>query len=73
MKRALAPKYIEIAHSLRSSDRNDISDPINIQFEYRKEFQHRLRKRDIKPELESYENFQNSICQLSLSVSLKNI
>ena len=73
MKRALAPKNIETAHSLRGSGGNDISDPINIKSEYRKEFQHRLRKRDIKPELKSYENFQNSNCQLCLSVSQKNI
>ena len=73
LKRALAPKCNEIVHSLRSSDGNDISDPINIKSEYRKEIQHRLRKRDIKHELKSYENFQNSICQLRLSVSQKNM
>ena len=73
LKRALAPKCNEIVHSLRSSDGNDISDPINIKSEYRKEFQYRLRKRDIKHELKSYENFQNSICQLRLSASQKNI
>ena len=55
------------------SDGNGISDPINIKSECRKEFQHRLRKRDIKPELKSFENFQNSICQLRLSVSQKII
>ena len=73
LKRALAPKNNETAHSLRSSDGNDISDPINIKSEYRTEFQHRLRKRDIKHDLKSYENFQYSICQLRLSVSQKNI
>ena len=73
MKRVLAPKSNEIAHLLRSSDGNDISDLINIKSEYRKEFQHRLRKRDMKHELKSYENFQNSICQLRLSISQKNI
>ena len=73
LKRALAPKNDEIAHSLRSSDGNDISDPINIKSEYRKEFQQRLRKRDIKHDLKSYGNIQNSICQLRLSVSQKNI
>ena len=73
LRRALAPKRNEIVHSLRSSDGNDISGPISIKSEYRKEFQHRLRKRDIKHELKSYENFQNSICQLRLSVSQKNI
>ena len=73
LKRALAPKCNEIVHSLRSSDGNDISDPINIKSEYRKEFQYRLRKRDIKHELKSYENFQNSICQLRLSASQKKI
>ena len=73
LKRALAPKCNETVHSLRSSDGNDISDPINIKSEYRKEFQYRLRKRNIKHELKSYENFQNSICQLRLSASQKNI
>ena len=73
LKRALAPKNNEIVLSLRSSDGNDMSDPININSEYRKEFQYRLRKRDIKHELKSYENFQNSICQLRLSVSQNNI
>ena len=38
LKRALAPKRNEIVHSLGSSDGNDISDPINIKSEYRKEF-----------------------------------
>ena len=38
LKRALALKSNEIVHSLRSSDGNDISDPINIKSEYRKEF-----------------------------------
>ena len=71
LERALAPKSNEIVHSLRRSDGNDISDPINIK--YRKEFQHRVRRRDIKHELKSYENFQNSIFQLRLSVSQKNI
>ena len=51
LKRALAPKSNEIVHSLRSSDGNDISNPINIKSEYRKEFQHWLRKRDVKHEL----------------------
>ena len=73
LKRALAPKNTEIAHSLRSNDGNDISDLINIKSEYGKELQHRLRKRDIKPELKFYENVQNSICQLRLSVSQNNI
>ena len=55
LKRALAPKNIEIAHSLPSNDGNDISDPINIKSVCRKEFQHRLRKLDIKPELKYVE------------------
>ena len=38
LKRALAPKNNEIAHSLRSSDGNDRSDPINIKSEYRRSF-----------------------------------
>ena len=64
LKRALAPKNNETAHSLRSSDGNHISDPINIKSEYR------LRKHDIKHDLKSYENFQYSICQLRLSFFL---
>ena len=73
LKRALALKNNETAYSLRSRDGNDISDPINVISEYRKEFQNRLRKRDKKHEPKSYENVQNSICQLCLSVSHKNI
>ena len=38
VKRAIGPKDIEIAYSLRSSDGNDISDLINIKCEYRRSF-----------------------------------
>ena len=37
LKRALAPKYNEIAHSLRSSNENYIFDPINIKSYYSRE------------------------------------
>ena len=47
-------------------------DPINIKSKYRKEFQHRLRRHDIKLEWNYYQTFQNSNCQLCLFVSQKN-
>ena len=60
IKRKIAPKSVGILHSL-ADIHNDISDPLNITQEYKREFQHRLRKGDVIPELESYENIQNKL------------
>ena len=62
IKRKIAPKSVDILHSLTDINDDGISDPLNIKQEYHREFQHRLRKRDVIPELESYENIQNKLC-----------
>ena len=50
---------------------NEISDPLNIKQEYHREFQHRLRKRDVMPELERYESIQNKLCMARIKASEK--
>ena len=45
---------------------NEITEPLNIRHEYYREFQHRLRKRDIRPELQDYERIQNKLCHTRL-------
>ena len=50
---------------------NEISDPLNIKQEYHREFQHRLKKRDVMPELERYENIQNKLCMARIKASEK--
>ena len=72
IKRIIAPKSIEIPHYVLDKSGNYITDPINIMTEYRKEFQHRLRKRDIKDELEQYEAIQNNLCKIRLIACQEN-
>ena len=43
-----------------------ISDPFHIKEEYRKEFKHRLRTREIDSELKHFELVQNSLCKMRL-------
>ena len=50
---------------------NEISDPLNIKQEYHREFQHRLRKSDVIPELESYGNIDNKLRMARLKASEK--
>ena len=52
---------------------NEITEPLNIKHEYYREFQHRLRKRDIRPELQDYERIQNKLCHTRLRESEKVI
>ena len=58
LKRVLAPKSLEIPHAIEGAHGNLITDPININDEYRNEFQHRLRKRGIWDHLSWYESFK---------------
>ena len=60
-------------HSLTDPDGNEITEPLNIKHEYHREFQHRLRKRDIRPELQDYERIQNKLCYTRLRESEKVI
>ena len=62
IERKIAPESVGILHSLTDIHDNEISDPLNIKQEYHREFQHRLRKIDVMPELERYENIQNKLC-----------
>ena len=66
MKRIIAPKSIEMPFSVLDKSGNHITDPNNIMIEYRNEFQHRFRKRDIKDELKQYEAVRNNLCKTRL-------
>ena len=59
-------KSLEIPHAIEGAHGNLITDPININDEYRNEFQHRLRKREIWDHLSWYESFQNNLCMLRI-------
>ena len=69
IKRKIAPKSVDILHSLTDIHDNEISDLLNIKQEYHREFQHRLRKRDVMPELERYESIQNKLCMARIKAS----
>ena len=69
MERVLAPKCLEIPHAIEGAHGNLITDPVNISDEYRNEFQHRMRKRDICDHLSWYESFQNNLCMLRIYTS----
>ena len=71
IKRKIAPKSVDILHSLTDIHDNEISDPLNIKQEYHREFQHRLRKRDVMSELERYESIQNKLCMARIKASEK--
>ena len=72
MKCIIAPKSIEIRHSVLDKSGNHITDPNNIMTAYRNEFQHRLTKRDIKDELKQYEAIQNNLCKIRLIACQEN-
>ena len=56
VKRVLAPKSITVPHSVINGFGN----------EYKNEFKHRLRTRDIDEQLKEVETMQNHLCQLRL-------
>ena len=51
LKCVFAPKSLEIPHTIDSAHGNLITDPVNDNDEEHKEFQHRLRKREICDDL----------------------
>ena len=69
LKQVLAPKGLEIPHAIEGALGNLITDPININDEYRNEFQHRLKKHEICDHLSGYESFQNNLCLLRIYAS----
>ena len=60
-------------HSLTDRAGNEITEPLNIKHENFREFQNRLRKRDIRPELQDYERIQNKLCYTRIRESEKVI
>ena len=60
-------------HSLTDPAGNEITEPLNIKHEYFREFQNRLRKKDIRPELQDYERIQNKLCYTRIRESEKVI
>ena len=71
MKRKIAPKSVDIIHSFTDIHDNEILYPLSSKQEYHREFQHRLRKRYVKPELKSYQNIQNKLCMGRIKASEK--
>ena len=67
--RKIAPKNVDILHSLTDIHDNEISGPLNIKQEYFREFQHILKKRDDIPQLESYENIRNKLYMARIKAS----
>ena len=65
----IAPKSSEMIHSLTDPAGNEITEPLNIKHEYNREFQHRLRKTDIRQELHDYERIENKLCYTRLKES----
>ena len=65
------PRNVEVPSSLTNATGDQITDPINIRGEYHNEFQHRLRRREIKSGLEDYERLQNKLCIARLKVASK--
>ena len=66
-----SPRSVEVPSSLTNATGDHITDPINIRREYHNEFQHRLRKREIKSGLEDYESLQNKLCMARLKAASK--
>ena len=65
LKKRLLPKSHNIPYALQDQSGCEITDPLNIlQSEYKAEFEHRLRKREPKKDLEGYMNSQNKVCSL---------
>ena len=48
LKKRLLPKLHNIPHALQDQAGCEITDPVNIQIEYKAEFEHRLRKLEPK-------------------------
>ena len=65
------PHNVEDPSSLNDATWDQITDPMNIRRECHREFQHRLRKREIKSGLEDYERLQNKLCMARLKVVRK--
>ena len=66
VKMVLAPNSITVPHSAIDGFGNEITDEANIRSEYKNEFKHRLRTREVDEQLKEVEAMQNHLCQLRL-------
>ena len=74
IKRVFAPKCNTVPHScIVDSVGNEITDEGSICEEYRREFIHRLRKREIEDDLKDYELLNNTPCETILQNAKSNI
>ena len=71
MKKLLASKSKEMPHAVLDNHDNLLTDPVTIRSEYKTEFQHLLRRRDIRSGLEWFENFQNRSCKLHVKTAVE--
>ena len=69
MKKLLAPKSKEMPYVVLDNHDNLLTDPVTIRNEDKTEFQHPLRKRDIRSGLEWFENFQNRLRKLRVKTA----
>ena len=73
IKRVLAPKCNTVPHCIINNFGNEITDEGSICEEYRREFIHRLRKREIEDDLKDYELLNNTLCKKILQNAKSNI
>ena len=73
IKRVLAPKCNTVPHCIVDNFGNEITDEGSICEEYRREFIHRLRKREIEDDLKDYELLNNTLCKTILQNAKSNI
>ena len=69
----LAPKCNTVLHCIVDNFGNEITDEGSICEEYRREFIHRLRKREIEDDLKDYELLNNTLCKTILQNAKSNI
>ena len=73
IKRVLAPKCNTVPHCIVDNFGNEITDEGSICEEYRREFIHRLRKRETEDDLKDYELLNNTLCKTILQNAKSNI
>ena len=73
IKRVLAPKCNTVPHRIVDSFGNEITDEGSICEEYRREFIHGLKKREIEDNFKDYELLNNTLCKTVLQNAKSNI
>ena len=69
----LAPKCNTVPNCIVDNSGNEITDEGSICEEYRREFIHRLRKRETGDDLKDYELLNNTLCKTILQNAKSNI